>query len=153
MKPLGLGLALLVASCATFKAALHFEEPQIELKEIDITGLGLAGGTLNLVFDVFNPNDYRIRSTRLEVGLDLESTHFGDALIDKPLDLSPENHSQVVMPLRFAWAGLAAGAKALLTRRAVGYGITGRVILDTPVGDKTVGLKGNGNVPLMKLIR
>jgi len=51
--------------------------------------MGLTGGTLDLVFDVYNPNDYRLRSTRLEVGLDLEGKHFGDALIDRPSTCHP----------------------------------------------------------------
>jgi len=141
------------AACATLRNALRFEEPQIELKQINITGMGLTGGTLDLVFDVYNPNDYRLRSTRLEVGLDLEETHFGDALIDKPLDLSPTNHSQVVMPVRFEWAGVGAAARGLLTRQALHYGITGAVLLDTPLGDKRVQLRSAGNVPLRRLLR
>src|SRR2546422_7093102 len=67
--------------------------------------------------------------------------------------LSPTNHSRVVVPVRFEWAGLGAGAKGLLTHKAVGFGVTGRLFLDTPLGDKTVTLKGRGNVPLRKLIR
>jgi len=140
-----------LASCATLRG-LTFQEPDVSLQEIDIKGIGLTGGTFDLVLDVWNPNDYRLRSTRLEVGIDLEGTHFGDALLDRPLDLSPTNHSRVVVPVRFEWAGLGAGAKALLTRRAVGYAITGRVLLDTPLGDKAVGLTGKGDVPLKKLI-
>lgn len=138
-------------SCATLRG-LTFQEPEVSLQEIDIKGIGLTGGTFDLVFDVWNPNDYRLRSTRLEVGIDLEGTHFGDALLDRPLDLSPSNHSRVVMPARFEWAGLGAGAKALLTRRAVGYAITGRVLLETPLGDKAVDLTGKGDVPLKKLL-
>ena len=143
---------LLCLSCATL-GRLAFTEPDVSLQEIAVTGIGLTGGTFDLVFDVFNPNDYRIRSTRLEVGVDLEGTHFGDALLDRPLDLSPTNHNRVVVPVRFEWAGVGAGAKALLTRRAVGYGITGRVLLDTPLGDKTVALTGKGNVPILKLLK
>ena len=143
--------AALLSGCATLRSALSFHEPQIELKEINITGMGLSGGTLDLVFDVYNPNDYRLRSTRLEVGLDLEGTHFGDALIDRPLDLSPTNHSRVVMPVRFEWAGVGAAARGLLTRQALTYGVTGAVLLDTPVGEKRVQLRGTGNVPLKKL--
>lgn len=139
-------------ACATL-GKLAFTEPDIQLQEINITGLGMTGGTMDLVFDVWNPNDYRIRSTRLEVGVDLEGTHFGDALLDRPLDLSPTNHSRVVVPVRFEWAGLGAGARALLTRQAVAYGITGAVILDTPLGDRRVALQGKGNVPLRKLLR
>ena len=144
-------LSVALSSCAIFKAALQFQEPQVELKQINITGLGLTGGTMDLVFDVFNPNDYRLRSTRLEAQLDLERTHFADGLIDKPLDLSPANHSQVIMPIRFEWAGVGAGAKALLTKQAVAFGITGTVFLDTPLGDKQVKIHGSGNVPLSKL--
>jgi LEA14-like dessication related protein len=144
-------LALLLAGCAMFKAALQFQEPQVELKQINITGLGLTGGTMDLVLDVYNPNEYRLRSTRLEAQLDLEHTHFADGLIDKPLDLSPANHSQVVVPIRFDWAGVGAGAQALLTKQSVAFGLTGTVFLDTPLGTKQVQLHGSGNVPLSKI--
>ena len=144
-------VAVLV-SCATLRG-LTFQEPDVALQEIDLIGLGLTGGTFDLVFDVWNPNDYRIRSIRLEVGIDLEGTHFGDALLDRPLDLSPTNHSRVVVPVRFEWAGLGAGAKALVTRRAVAYAITGAVLLDTPLGEQRVVLRGRGNVPLRALAK
>jgi hypothetical protein len=142
----------LVAACATL-GHLAFQEPAIALKEIAFTSIGLTGGTCDLVFDVWNPNAYRITSTRMEVGIDLEGNHFGDALLERPLDLSATAHSEVRVPVRFEWAGLGAGAKALLTKRAVAYAVTGRVLLDTPVGTETVVLKGTGNVPLTKLFK
>ena len=145
-------LLVALGSCATL-GKLSFKEPDVQLERIDITGLSLGGGTLDLVFDVYNPNTFRIRSTRMEVDLDLEETHFGTALLERPLDLSPENHSRVTVPTRFEWAGMGAGARALLTKRAVGYGLVGKVILDTPLGDETVALKANGNVPLRTLVR
>jgi len=150
--PLAVAVAVITSACATLRG-LTFQDPQIELREIEVVGVGLTGGTLNLAFDVYNPNDYRIRSTRMEVGIDLEGTHFGDALLERPLDLSPTNHSRVVLPVRFEWAGLGAGAKGLVTRRSVAYAVTGRVSLDTPLGDKAVALTGKGNVPLAKLLK
>ena len=126
-------------------------EPDVELKQINVTGFGLTGGTLDLIFDVYNPNSYRLRSTRVEIGLDLEQKHFGDALLERPLDLSPENHSQVVVPVRFEWAGVGAGARALLGRQGVGYGVTGRIFLSTPLGDQAVTVRGSGDVPLRRL--
>lgn len=146
---LALGV-LAIGACATLKNALVFQQPDIQLKQINVTGLGLTGGTLDLVFDVFNPNDYRLRSTRLEVGLDLESVHFGDALLERPLDLSPTNHNEVIVPLRFEWAGVSAGARGLLTRQAVKFGLNGAVIVETPLGERRVGLQASGDVPLRK---
>lgn len=145
-------LTVTVSSCATLRNVLTFEKPQIELREINVTGLGLTGGTLDLVFDVYNPNDYRLRSTRLEVDLQLAGTDFGEALIDKPLDLSPENHSRVIMPVRFTWAGVGAAARSLLQSQELPYGLTGAVLLDTPLGERRVELRSDGNVPLRKLI-
>lgn len=132
--------------------ALEFQRPDVELQEINVTGLGLQGGTLDLVFDVYNPNDYRLRSTRLEVALELAGTDFGEALIDKPLDLSPVNHSRVTMPVRFAWSGVGAAARSLLDSRELPYGLTGAVLLETPIGEQRVELSSKGNVPLRKLI-
>ncbi len=149
--PVWAGLWVAVAGCATL-GRLSFQDPDVQLKEVDVTGLGLSGGTMNLIFDVYNPNTYRIRSTRMELGLDLEATHFGDAVLEKPLDLSPEYHSQVVVPVRFEWAGVGAGARALLSRQAIRYGLTGAVLLDTPLGDKRLALHGSGDVPLKKLL-
>ena len=145
-------LIVTLTACATLQNALSFENPQIELQEINVTGLGLRGGTLDLVFDVYNPNDYRLRSTRLEVGLELAGTDFGEALIDKPLDLSPVNHSRVVMPVRFTWSGVGAAARSLLQQQELPYGITGAVLLDTPIGERRVELRNKGTVPLRKLI-
>ncbi|MGH7522082.1 MAG: LEA type 2 family protein [Gemmatimonadales bacterium] len=145
-------ITITLSSCATLRNALTFEQPQVELQEIHVTGLGLSGGTLDLVFDVYNPNDYRLRSTRLEVGLELAGTDFGEALIDKPLDLSPENHSRVVMPVRFTWSGVGAAARSLLESQELPYGLVGAVLLETPIGERRVELKSKGNVPLRKML-
>lgn len=145
-------LTITVSACATLRHALTFENPQVELQEINVTGLGMTGGTLDLVFDVYNPNDYRLRSTRLEVDLELAGTDFGKALIDKPLDLSPVNHSRVTMPVRFTWSGVGAAARSLLESQKLPYGLTGSVLLETPIGEKSVALKSNGTVPLRKML-
>ena len=149
---LAVAFLVLFAACATV-GRLSFGEPTVELKQINITGFGLSGGTLDLVFDVYNPNAYRVRSTRVEIGLDLEGRHFGDALLERPLDLSPTNHSQVVVPVRFEWAGVGAGAKALLRRQAIAYGVTGAVLVNTPLGARRVAVRGEGDVPLGALAR
>lgn len=145
------GVVLLLAGCATLGRALRFEQPQVELQEIRVTGLGLSGGTLDLALDVFNPNDYRLRSTRLAVGIDLEDVHFGDALLERPVELPGGQHTLVTLPVTFEWAGVGAGARALLTRQGIRYGLTGTVGLDTPLGARDVKLHGAGEVPLTAL--
>lgn len=146
-------LAALAAGCATLSRALRFEEPNIRLQEVRVTGLSLSGGTLDLALDVFNPNDYRLRSTRLEVGIDLENVHFGDALFETAVELPAQQHSLITVPVRFEWAGLGAGARALLSRQGIRYGLTGVATLDTPLGDRRVQVRATGDVPLRTLLR
>jgi len=146
------GLAAIAAGCATLGHALRFEAPDLRLQEVRVTGLGFSGGTLDLALDVFNPNGYRLRSTRLEVGIDLEDVHFGDALFEAPVDLPPQQHSLITVPVRFEWAGLDAGARALLVRQSVRYVLTGVATLDTPLGDRRVRLRAGGDVPLRTLL-
>jgi LEA14-like dessication related protein len=143
--------ATLGAACASLQQALRFQEPDIRLQEIRITGLSLTGGTFDMALDVFNPNDYRLRTMRLELGIDLEQVHFGDALLENGVELPSQQHSLVTVPVRFEWAGLGAGAQALLSRQAVHYGLTGAATLDTPLGDRRVGVHGSGDVPLRAL--
>lgn len=156
--PLVRGLSLAVvtfavgtAGCAGLRSALSFQEPEVALEVVEITSLSLTGGTLDLVLDVFNPNGYDIRGTRVELGLDLEGTHFGDALIERPLALAAGQHSRVVVPVRFEWAGVGAAARGLVTRQAVTYTLAGRVVVDTPLGDRRVGVNRQGEVPLSRI--
>jgi LEA14-like dessication related protein len=143
---------LALAACTTLGQALHFTEPDIRLQEIRVTGLGFTGGTLELALDVFNPNDYRLRTTRLELGIDLETVHFGDALLETPVELPGQQHTLVTVPMRFEWAGLGAGARALLTRQGIQYGLTGVATVGTPIGDRRVRVHGSGDVPLRALL-
>src|SRR3989475_13012101 len=80
-----------LSACATLRQ-LAFTEPDLQLQEIDVTGIGFTGGTFDLGFDVYNPNDYRIRCTRLEVGIDLHDPHLRHAPLERPPHPPPTHH-------------------------------------------------------------
>lgn len=148
---------LISATLATAGCALaqqvRFEPPSARLAGVTITGLGLSGGSLELKLDVLNPNSYTLRSTRLQVAIDLENTPFGTAALDRPLELPPTAHSDVRVPLTFTWSGVGAGARAVLGKGSLAYGLTGRILVDTPLGERSVELKTNGVVPVAQLAR
>lgn len=145
-----LGLELM--GCALAQQ-VRFQAPSAQLAGVSITGLGLQGGSLDLRLDVFNPNSYTLRSTRLQVGIDLEDTPFGTAAIERPLELPPSAHSEVKIPLTFTWSGVGAGAKGLLGKGSVNYGLTGRILVDTPLGQRAVDLRTSGVVAIADLTR
>lgn len=141
-------LALGLWGCALAQQ-VRFQAPSAQLAGVSITGLGLSGGSLDLKLDVFNPNSYTLRSTRLQVGIDLENTPFGTAAIDRPLELAPAAHSEVRVPLTFTWSGVGAGARAMLGKGSVNYGLTGRILVNTPLGERSVDLRSSGTVAVV----
>jgi LEA14-like dessication related protein len=145
-------LAVLLASCATLKH-LQFEQPTVDLKAIEIAGVGVSGGSLVLVLDVFNPNDYDIRTTWVEASLDLEDTHFGTAVLEGDETLVANSRTQVEIPAEFTWEGVGAGARALLGRGALRYNLETRLRVETSIGGRTVTLRNRGEVPVRDLVR
>jgi LEA14-like dessication related protein len=145
-------LPLLLASCATLRQ-LQFETPTVELAAIEITGIGVSGGSLLLVLDVFNPNDYDIRTTWVEASLELDDTHFGTATLEGDETLLASSRTTVEIPAEFTWEGLGAGARALLQRGALHYDLETRLRVETPIAGRTVTLRNRGEVPIRDLVR
>ncbi len=142
-----LGLALLTAC-----ARLTFQHPTAALVAIELTGVGLQGGALTLQLDVHNPNAFDLRTTRIAVGLDLDGTHFGDLDLARDIALPAGRTSRVELPLSFVWSGVGAGARAMLGRGAVRYDLTGRLFVQTPIGERAVGVRVGGDVTLRDLV-
>jgi LEA14-like dessication related protein len=148
---MGVLATLGVAGCASL-SQYGFERPSVELTAIDITGLGLQGGTLDLLLDVHNPNRYELRASRIAVGIYLEGTHFGDAALTRAPVLPAGETTRVVVPVTFSWSGMGSGARGLVSRGSVRYRLDGRLDLDTPLGRRGVDASTEGRVTLRNLV-
>ncbi len=144
---------VLLTGCATIQQIASFARPEFAVERVELTGLGLQGGSFNLVLDVTNPNAYDLPTTRFNVSIDLEDTHFGNVDVDDAPTLTKNASTTVVVPVRFTWGGVGAGARALLLRGAVRYVVNTRVELDTPLGTRAVNTQLEGEVPLVELRR
>ncbi len=141
-----------LTGCAAVLQQLQFSKPSLALESIQVTGLSFTGGSVDLILDVFNPNSFDLNTMRVEAGIDLEGTHFGDVSWEEPVTLPSEEHTTVRVPLAFTWSGVGAGTRGLLTKGAVSYVLDTRLFLDTPLGDRAVGFETTGNVPLLKIV-
>lgn len=138
-----------VAGCAQ----LRLEPPTTALVAVQVTGIGLEGGSLRLHLDVHNPNAYELRTTRIAVGVELESTNFGNVELTEPVRLPAGQTTRVDVPLNFRWSGVGAGARALLSRGAVRYALDGRLFADTPLGTREIPVRANGETSVRDLVR
>jgi LEA14-like dessication related protein len=143
----GFALATGVMGCAALNMT-KFQEPTIELQTIIVRGIGLTGGTLDLQLEVTNPNSVDIKGTKLELGLDVEGTHFGDVVLDDAFNLPKGQPTTVIVPLTFNWAGVGAAARSALSYGTVKYDMKGTASLQTPWGVEKVPFSHNGSVAL-----
>ncbi len=144
-------VAAVLSSCASLGSAA-FSPPQVSLSEVQLLGIGLSGGTLNLVLAVHNPNAYQITGGRLEAEVALEETQFGEIAIERVLTLPANDTTRVEVPLRFSWQGVGAGARGFLQRGSVSYVLTGSLIAETPMGEHSVPVRTTGTVTLRDLM-
>ena len=144
-------LALSTTACAVVQS-LSFERPGIDLREIQLTGVGLSGGSLNLVLDIHNPNDYTLRTLRVQTAIDIEDTHFGEVELEREFTLRANDTTRVEIPMSFTWSGVGAAARGLLQRGSVSYVMDSKVLVDTPLGEQTLDFRNRGTVPLKQIL-
>src|SRR6185503_1083775 len=53
------------AGCSTLGKAA-FKEPKVELQDVKVTGIGFNGGSLDVLLNVDNPNEFRLDATQLD---------------------------------------------------------------------------------------
>jgi hypothetical protein len=148
------GLAATAACAGGSLAQLAPARPAVRLHHLSIKSIGLAGGALDVVLAFHNPNRIVLKGTRLNAGLDIETTHFGDIALNEPFQLTASDTSLITVPLTFQWAGVGAAARSLLNYGSVNYQINGTASVDTPIGTSLdVPFAGQGNVPLLKAVR
>jgi len=129
-------LVLLSSGCATVQKLRFHPAPDFDLTSVRIDGLGLTGGSLTLFVDVDNPNSYDLRTGQIDLAIDFEGTRFGEAFLDGSTSFGSQAITPIELPLSFSWGGVGAGARAVLARGAIGYTLSTKLTVDTPLGDR-----------------
>jgi LEA14-like dessication related protein len=131
--------AMAVAGCSTLGKAV-FQQPIVNLKNVQIRGVGLTGGSLDVVLSVYNPNHYRLDATRLtyRVMLAGDSLQVANGALDSRFSVNDNDSTTVTIPVSFTYAGLGAAGRSILNTGAVNYHVLGDVTVGSPVGNFTV---------------
>ena len=126
-------LALIVGACATLGRAT-FQEPVVSLKEFTITGLGISGGSVDVVLSIYNPNRFALDATKMTYRVDVDSVQLGNGELDSRFTVNSGDSSTVRLPVRFTYAGLGAAGRSLISAGTVNYRVRGDFTVGTPLG-------------------
>src|ERR1019366_2314985 len=132
---------LLLAACASLGKSV-FATPTVELRDIRMKAIGLQGGSMDIILDVMNPNDYRLDATRLTYNLFVDTMRVAFGEIHKTATLEAHKKSEVVVPVSFRIQELIRATQLMSKTGGVDYHVTGEVTAATPGGSFTRPYKG-----------
>ena len=125
-----------LAGCASL-GRQAFAPPVVKFQEMRLNGLGLTGGSLDVVLNVENPNGFRLDATRMTYKLFIDTIPFGEGTVNQQLTVDEKSQTTVRIPVNFTYNGVGAAGRALIQNGTVPYRVTGDLTVATPVGNFT----------------
>jgi LEA14-like dessication related protein len=125
--------AIAAAGCATL-GRQAFRDPIVTFKDARIVGLGVTGGSLEIVLDVHNPNNFRLDGSTLTYKVLVDSTTFGEGEYTARWGVDEGKTTEVRLPLTFTYQGVGAAGRLLSQTGSVEYRVIGDMSVATPVG-------------------
>lgn len=142
-------LVAAVTACASVGRGT-FKDPVVTYKDAVITGLGISGGSLEVVLGVFNPNGFKLDGTRLTYRVSVDSVPFGSGELNDKFTVQDGDSTQVRLPLSFTYAGVGQAGRQLIQTGSVQYTVSGEITVDTPLGSFTRPYTGKGRLSPMR---
>ena len=124
------------AGCAAIGLG-SFSEPIVRLRDVQITGLGLQGGSVDVRLSVYNPNKFKLDAIKMTYKVDIDSIPLGDGELGDRFIVQSRDSSEVRLPVRFTYAGLGAAGQSLLKAGTLNYRVRGDFTVNTPLGNYT----------------
>ena len=131
------GLAAVTAlgayGCASV-ARNAFAEPVVTLRDVKLQGIGMTGGSFDVVLSVYNPNGYRLDATQLNYNLFVDTLRFANGTLNQQFTVQEKDSTIVRVPVNFSYSGVGEAGRQLLNTGSVNYRVAGDVTVATPVG-------------------
>jgi LEA14-like dessication related protein len=128
----------------------NFKEPDIRLDRVNVRGLGVTGGNLDLVVSIENPNGYTVRGTRLDVGFDVENSHVGDISYNDEFSVTGNGLTTLTLPIRFNWTGVGGALRSVLGYGDLPYTLKGQAHIKAGGTEVVVPFTKSGRAPLTR---
>ena len=141
MRRLMIGAALAVATAVGGCKSLGkqtFAQPEVTVKDVKVTGLGLQGGSFDVVLNVHNPNNFRLDASRVTYNFFVDTISFANGSIDQRTTVEGGKDTEVRVPVNFTYAAVGSAGHQLINMGSVPYRVTGDFVVGTILGNFTV---------------
>ena len=137
-------LATLLSSCRELSRRV-WHPPTVALRNVQVDGIGLTGGSLRVALLVRNPNFYPLSTAGMRYQLLVGDSVTIATGVDSSRRRVPANDSTIVdLPVQVTWQGVSAAGRAIAASGLVPYQLVGTITLDTPVGTHDIPVNQRG---------
>jgi LEA14-like dessication related protein len=141
-----LAMVTLAATGCRTMARQAMANPVVEVKDVVVKGMGTQGGTLDVILDVYNPNEFRMDATRITYELFVDSTRVADGAISKLVTLGEKARSEITVPVNFTYNEMREVLNKFMLKGVVDYQVKGQFTVVTPFGNITRPYSGMGRL-------
>ncbi|MGI9234939.1 MAG: LEA type 2 family protein [Woeseiaceae bacterium] len=142
-------MLLALTGCATSVQEL-VKSPVVELRAVQVMGLGFNSQTFLLSFDISNPNSYALPVRSVSYALKLDGQRFASGQTPSKFSVPANGGSQFAISVDLDLLSTAPKLLSIVrqsTRDDVGYELDGRLAVDIPLAP-TVSYRTTGTIRL-----
>lgn len=125
--PLKFAVLLFVSSCAAGCATL--EPPRVQVQRLGRPQMGLTGATLDVTFNVRNPNPDPITIERVQYDLFLNGVRVGDGFITQEVELAGFGEARMSSRFDLNYLRVPGAVRSIMERDRVDARTRGRFFM------------------------
>lgn len=138
---------LVSLQCASLVSKV-FDKPQVGVDRVEIKKIDFTGVDLIVHVKINNPNSVGATLNRVEYAFDVEGDRLLKGVKEDKTQIKSNDLSVIPMPVSVSYAGLKSGIAGVLTKKSLPYVLSGKVVLDTPIGDLSFDIGDKGDIPI-----
>lgn len=113
---------------------IPFDQPDVALRDVKISGVGILGGSLQVVLHVYNPNGYALEAPRVAYRVYLSDVDLAQGITDLDVTVPARDSATVLVPASFSYLSIGHAGRALMNTGSAPYHVLGRITVGTPYG-------------------
>jgi len=111
-----------------------FYSPTVGLRDVKMGSVGILGGSMDVVLNVYNPNDYSLVAPRVSYRVMVDQMTIGTGVFDSDITVSSMDSARVRVPVQFTYKGVSAAGRSAANTGTVNYRVLGHIVVGTPYG-------------------
>lgn len=126
------------------------QEPRVSLADFAITGISSDKLDLAAKLAIDNPNPVGLRLSALDYSIELAGNRLFSGESDEGLEINPSGKSFTSIPISLGYGDVESVYNAVKGRDEIPYRLSGKVRLDTPIGELPIPYDVRGKLPVVR---